>query len=740
MGQFFDELKRRNVLRVAVAYLAVSWLLVQIVETVFPIFGLSDALIRLVIILLVIAFPLALIFSWLYELTPDGLKLEIDVDRSRSLVRHSGKNFDRAIIVVLALALGYFALDKFVLDPARDIEREEMAADRARSEALVGSYGDKSIAVLPFVNMSSIPEQEYFSDGISEELLNRLAQIPELRVISRSSSFSFKGKDVAIPDIAAQLSVAHVLEGSVRRMGNRVRITAQLIEASTDAHVWSESYDRDLDDIFAVQNDIAAKIGHALQVSLNLNGGEEANAASREPASVNAYDAYLLGTDLFRRRGADNVQNALRQFELSVQLDDSFALGHAQAAIASALLGVYGKLSPGIVHRKALRHLARAEELQPDLAEVHAGRALIAYGLDNEYEAAVEHARKGLALNPSYSDARTWLSSSLGRLGRYDEADAETAQILVNDPLNLVGLANQVELYGQRMQISEARKLADLLVTQNARLGFQAHAAISVLYEGSIADGIAWQLKSNRERGSGDSDFLHWMFSLIGEQNEARRIDSALTYWDDFDHGRDEEGIGKLQRILELDPYDKSTLCLAGDVLFNEGYVDLSLPVYKRLLKLVPESRPLYDCPVPVIATIRIAVAHANAGDEAVAAALMQIAKQDQAARRLAGRNHSDRDVTDAMIAMVDKDPVQAIEFLESSIQNGLRDKGWLLGPVFQELQADSRFIVLLEELKSIIATEQARTLQLICFNNPVPDFWQPLTETCEGVVEQSNL
>jgi TolB-like protein len=248
----FAELKRRNVIRVAIAYLAVSWFLIQVVETILPVFGYSNAPIRIAIILLLIGFPSALIFSWVYELTPEGLRKEKDIDRAQSVAAHTGKKLDRAIIVVLALSLTYLAVDKFVLDPARDAQREEAAVEQGRTEALVDSYGEHSIAVLPFVNMSDDAGNEYFSDGISEELLNLLAKIPDLRVISRSSSFTYKGKDLDIPSIAAQLSVALILEGSVRKAGDQVRITAQLIEAKSDAHLWSQTYDRELSNIFAI--------------------------------------------------------------------------------------------------------------------------------------------------------------------------------------------------------------------------------------------------------------------------------------------------------------------------------------------------------------------------------------------------------------------------------------------------------------------------------------------------------
>jgi len=273
------ELRRRNVFRVAAAYVVASWLLIQVAETIFPLFGYGDTPARIVVVVLAIGLIPALIFAWAFELTPEGLKKESEVDRSQSIAPHTGKKLDRMIMVVLALALGYFAFDKFVLTPQREAAQQqqtveqlasatEQARQQGRTEALVESYGDQSIAVLPFTDMSSAKDQEYMSDGLAEELLNLLAKLPQLWVISRSSAFSFKGKDIAIPEIARQLNVAHILEGSVRKSGNTLRITAQLIEARSDTHLWSETWDRPLDDIFAIQDEIAATVVEQLKVTL----------------------------------------------------------------------------------------------------------------------------------------------------------------------------------------------------------------------------------------------------------------------------------------------------------------------------------------------------------------------------------------------------------------------------------------------------------------------------------------
>jgi TolB-like protein len=271
----FEELKRRNVFRVGAAYVVVGWLIIQVVETIFPIYGIAESWIRLVITVLAIGLIPLLIFAWAFELTPEGLKKESDVDRTQSIAPHTGKKLDRTIMVVLALALVYFAVDKFVLNPQREAAVQEQVAvqveeaiQQGRTEALVESYGDKSIAVLAFQDMSQDKDQEYLSDGIAEELLNLLAKIPDLRVISRSSAFSFKGQNLELTEIAERLNVAHILEGSVRKAGNKVRITAQLIEARSDTHLWSETYDRELDDIFAIQDEISATVVAQLKITL----------------------------------------------------------------------------------------------------------------------------------------------------------------------------------------------------------------------------------------------------------------------------------------------------------------------------------------------------------------------------------------------------------------------------------------------------------------------------------------
>jgi TolB-like protein len=267
----FAELKRRNVFRVGAAYVAVAWLIIQVVETLFPVFGLGDGAIRIVVILLAIGFLPAVVSAWAFELTPEGFRREAEVDHDSEVGRRMTRRLDRLFVVALALALGFFAFDKFVLDPARDAAELASATERAREEGRAESrrqVRDNSIAVLAFQDLSPEGDQEYFCDGLAIDLLNQLAGNPDLRVTGKTSAFSFKGKDATIPEIAQVLNVGHVLDGSVSKAGERIRVSVQLVDARTDSQLWSTTYDRVLDDIFAIRDEITDRIMSELTVEL----------------------------------------------------------------------------------------------------------------------------------------------------------------------------------------------------------------------------------------------------------------------------------------------------------------------------------------------------------------------------------------------------------------------------------------------------------------------------------------
>ena len=283
MASVWGELKRRNVVRVAIAYAIVAWLSIEVSVTTFPMLKLPEWAATLVTVLLMIGFPVALIFAWAFELTPEGLKKEKDVDRSESVTHLTGRKLDFTIIGLMAVAIVYLVVDNYVLEQDPSETAEEVT--------------DKSIAVLPFVALSSGEDDSYFADGLTEEILNALAQLPELQVTARTSSFFFKGQNIPVPEIAARLNVAHVVEGSVRRDGERVRITAQLIRASDDIHLWSQTYNRTLDDIFAVQEDIAENIAEALDVVLDDNARRIMRSAGIR--DVEAFIAYQKGVEAY---------------------------------------------------------------------------------------------------------------------------------------------------------------------------------------------------------------------------------------------------------------------------------------------------------------------------------------------------------------------------------------------------------------------------------------------------------
>ncbi|HSD69977.1 MAG TPA: hypothetical protein VLB07_10505, partial [Woeseiaceae bacterium] len=318
----FDELKRRNVFRVGAAYLLFAWVIIQVTDTVGPALHLPDWTLALVTWISIVGFPLVVFFAWAFELTPEGIKQEKDVDRSQSVTGQTGRKINHVVIALLLVAVAILVGKEFVGD--------EDAATGTGSVAGSGDQGFDSIGVLPFVNMSGDPAQEYFSDGISEELLNALAKLKKLQVAARTSSFAFKGRNEPIKNIGAELNVDTVLEGSVRKSGTKIRITAQLIEVENGYHLWSETYDRELTDIFAVQDEITAAIVDALL--LHFDTGESADVAKTHATSISAYDAYLQGRHHYNSLEPDSMREALDSFRAATDTDPNFAAAWAARA------------------------------------------------------------------------------------------------------------------------------------------------------------------------------------------------------------------------------------------------------------------------------------------------------------------------------------------------------------------------------------------------------------------------
>jgi TolB-like protein/Tfp pilus assembly protein PilF len=404
---------------------------------------LGEIAVRNVVILLAIGFISALISAWVFELTPAGLKRESQVDRSQSITPQTGKKLDRMIMVVLAAALSYFAFDKFVLTPRREAAMEvqktaevEQARQAGRSEALIGSYGDNSIAVLPFLNMSDDASNEFFSDGISEELINLLARITELRVISRSSAFSYKGKDIKLAQVAEELNVSHILEGSVRKAGNRVRITVQLIEARTDTHLWSETYDRTLDDIFTIQDEIAAAVVKQLKITLL---GSVPNAEETDPE---AYALYLQARHLGRLSTAEGFEQSNHLFERVLAIDPNFAAAWDRLATNYINQAGAGLLPFEEGYTKAREAAEKALAIDPGYAQAHSRLGWIALYHDNDLAQGARHFQRALELDPANTSIIGNAASVLQSLGRVDEAIALEEYFTARDPVDPAGHAN----------------------------------------------------------------------------------------------------------------------------------------------------------------------------------------------------------------------------------------------------------------------------------------------------------
>ena len=488
MASVWGELRRRNVVRVAVAYAITSWLILQLTDVLIPLLTLPEWVGKLVLLMLVVGFPLALFLAWAYELTPEGLKKEKDVDRSQSITYVTGRKLDFIIIAVLALALVYFAYDKFLLEPTGD--ETAVRATTQPSDPAGAERSELSIAVLPFVNMSSDPEQEFFSDGISEELLNMLAQLPGLHVAARTSSFQFKGMNPDIAKIADTLNVAHILEGSVRKSGTKLRITAQLIKADDGFHLWSHSYDRELDDIFAVQDEIAQAIVNELRLRLI----DHTQIASGATINAEAYQEYLKGRYFWNLRTGPDLLTAIEHFKAATQLDPEYAEAWAGLADTFTVLPAYD-----IDDGKAMARYERAREAaQRALAiDPTMGRAYAVLGNTSgsifRWQEASDYYERAHELAPNYAPGWQWYGTHLAEMGRNDEGLAALERALELDPVSRIINNNYAETLRGAGRTEEAVKHFEYAISLDPKfdlhrwgLGF-AHLEVGHFPEARVA-------------------------------------------------------------------------------------------------------------------------------------------------------------------------------------------------------------------------------------------------------------
>ncbi len=436
----FGELQRRNVFRVAIAYAVACWVLLQIVDVITPIFELPDWAPKLIFVILAVGLVPALIFSWVFEITPDGLKKDSEIDHSASIANKTGKKLDYIISGTLAVAVVLLLLDRQF---NRGVDEPVVATADTN---IVADNVQKSIAVLPFVNMSSDEEQEYFSDGITEEILNSLAGIKDLKVAGRTSSFAFKGENDDLRRIGDALGVSHILEGSVRKSGAQVRITAQLIQVDNGFHLWSETYDRELTDVFAIQDEIANEILKQLKSELLADGVVVAETQRTDPQ---VYALYLKSKQRMYTRIGSEIETAVRELDQAIKLDPEYAPAYAQRGIATMLLSdqQYGSIPHDESNRRGKRFADQALRLDPNLAEGWAALGLY-HGRDGlEAELAVEVLVKALEINPNLIDASNWLQIALRDLGDMRGALEIVEDIADRDPLYRPAFGNAMILF-----------------------------------------------------------------------------------------------------------------------------------------------------------------------------------------------------------------------------------------------------------------------------------------------------
>ena len=689
---FFEELKRRNVFRVAVAYLITAWVLLQVADLVLQNIHAPDWVIQVFMLALGLGFPLALIFAWAFEMTPEGIKKEKDVDRTKSITPQTGRKLDFVIIGILAVAVVLLLFDRFSTrddaNPAGSLGSENHFQTAGEQ---VGEGSDengsltpkeKSIAVLPFVNMSSDPEQDYFSDGISEEILNALARVKELKVAGRTSSFEFKGQNQDLRKIGETLGVENILEGSVRKSGTKLRITAQLIQVKDGFHLWSDTYDRELTDIFAIQDEIAGAILKQLKAQL-LEGEEAAVVATR--ANSEAYDLYLLAKQRVYERSRPTLEAAAQLLDKAIAIDPNYAPAYAQRGITALMLSDrnYGAVPADQAEAQAKLYIDQALRLNPNDAEALAGLGLYYLNRPGNTDEAIETLTKALSINPNLVDAGNWLQNAYGRAGRLAESLAIQEQTIERDPLYRPGIANITGTYTDMGKVDQAQALIERIRPSMPNDPFLFRMEATVHYaRGEYAKGLLLAEKAlslNPDNFPNQGTVGYGL--LVTGQYE--RLANEGHPWQ------------RVVALYELDRHEEATL-LAQQLATSGEDVGILIGLLantgqrEAAVKFFEERWPdldAYEAAYPTLGEggvgtmLDIAYAYAGTGNEARFNDAMRRANAGLETLRALGVQNNFLPLMEAAYASMAGDPDTALDNLAQAV-----DRGLLLGSPLREV------------------------------------------------------
>ncbi len=531
---FFGELKRRNVYKVAVAYAIVGWLLVQIATQVFPFLEIPNWVVRLVIALVAIGFPIALVIAWAFEITPQGIERTEVADTMPAAAGQKKHAWIYVAFVGAVLSIGLFFLGRYGFRNASSSSSE---------------LPPKSIAVLPFDNLSRDPDNAFFAEGVQDEILTRLAKVADLKVIARTSTQRFKSAPENLPDIAKQLGVANILEGSVQKVNDQVRVNVQLVNALTNAHLWAEIYDRKLSDIFAVQSDIAKTVADTLQAK--LTGSEKQMIAAQPTTDMTAYELYHKGRSLWEKRSGDSIPKAIAFYEQAIARDPNYALAYAGLANAYILLPFYTGADRRAVVPKAKDAALKALRLDSNLAEAHLALGKILFFGEIDLAGATREYQRAIELKPNDAAAHHWFGNdALASLGRFDEAIVESKRAVELDPLSpIINTDLGTTFYYARRYDESARQLRKTLEIDPTFFYAHFNLGIALQAKGDLSGAIAEYEKAKQL----SSDNLLVSTTCAAAKAQAGDKDSALRMLTELDKiSQQREVVGYLRALLYL--------------------------------------------------------------------------------------------------------------------------------------------------------------------------------------------